>query len=78
MTEALDIVALVGSLRRDSYNRRLVHAIAPLARPGLRIEIAEIADLPLYNEDDEADRRAAKLRYSIEHCSSDPSSFLWG
>jgi chromate reductase len=63
MTKALDIVALVGSLRRDSYTRKLVRAMATLAPPGLQIEIAELADLPMYNQDDENDPPAAVLRF---------------
>ncbi|HVW68672.1 MAG TPA: NAD(P)H-dependent oxidoreductase [Steroidobacteraceae bacterium] len=54
MTEKLDVVALIGSLRRGSYTRQFVHALIKLAEPTrLRIEIVEIGGLPLYNQDDE-------------------------
>jgi chromate reductase, NAD(P)H dehydrogenase (quinone) len=55
MSESLDVVAIVGSLRRESYTRRLAEALAVLAAPSMRIEIVGIGDLSLYNQDDEAD-----------------------
>ncbi|HEY3785082.1 MAG TPA: NAD(P)H-dependent oxidoreductase [Steroidobacteraceae bacterium] len=51
MAESLDIVAVVGSLRRESFTRRLVQALAAMAPASLRIEIVGIGDLPLYNQD---------------------------
>ena len=46
---------VVGSLRRGSLNRRMAHAIAALAGYRLDCRIVEIGDLPLYNQDDDAD-----------------------
>ncbi|MDB6083299.1 MAG: phosphodiesterase [Gammaproteobacteria bacterium] len=54
MTEKLDVVAVVGSLRRESLTLSFVKALQPLTPPSMRIEVARIADLPLYNSDDEA------------------------
>jgi chromate reductase len=53
MNNPLDVAAIVGSLRRESYTRRLVEALAKLAVPSVRIEIVGIGDLPFYNQDDE-------------------------
>ena len=53
MKNPIEVAAIVGSLRRESYNRRLTEALAKLAAPSMRIEIVRIADLSLYNEDDE-------------------------
>ena len=58
-TSPLDVVAIVGSLRRASYTRALVNAFTPIAPPSLKIEIVGIGELPLYNEDLEADPPAA-------------------
>lgn len=55
METQLRVVALVGSLRRESYTRRIVHALKDLAPATMSIEIAPIGSLPLYNEDDETD-----------------------
>ena len=49
------IAVLVGSLRKDSYTRRVAHSLIELAPPGLALSIVELRDLPLYNEDDETD-----------------------
>jgi len=46
-----NVAVLVGSLRKESLNRKMAHALAGLAAPGLKLEIVEIGDLPLYNED---------------------------
>jgi chromate reductase, NAD(P)H dehydrogenase (quinone) len=53
MNNPLDVAAIVGSLRRDSYTRRLTEALARLAGESMRIEIVEIRDLTFYNQDDE-------------------------
>jgi chromate reductase len=55
------IAVLVGSLRRDSFNRQLAQAIAGLAPQGLEFVQARIDDLPLYNQDDDA-RQAEPVR----------------
>ena len=47
------IVAIAGSLRKGSYNRSLLFNIGELLPEGVAIEIQPIADVPLFNEDDE-------------------------
>jgi len=52
MTTSLNVLGLCGSLRQASYNLaalRAAQALAPGA--GMQIDIADISDLPLYNED---------------------------
>jgi chromate reductase, NAD(P)H dehydrogenase (quinone) len=46
-----NIVGIVGSLRKGSYNRALMNAFIKQAPAGVTISIAEIDDLPLFNED---------------------------
>jgi chromate reductase len=48
------IAVVVGSLRKDSFNRKLAHAIAKLAPPEFSFVHLDIGDLPLYNQDDDA------------------------
>jgi chromate reductase, NAD(P)H dehydrogenase (quinone) len=48
------IAVVVGSLRRDSFNRKLATAIAKLAPPEFSFKQVRIDDLPLYNQDDDA------------------------
>jgi len=47
------ILVIVGSLRRDSFNRKLAQALIKLAPAGFDFSFAEIGDLPLYNQDDD-------------------------
>ncbi|MCB1622973.1 MAG: NAD(P)H-dependent oxidoreductase [Pseudomonadales bacterium] len=47
------IVVLVGSLRKESFNQRLADAIARLAPPEFTFSPLEIGDLPLYDQDDD-------------------------
>ena len=51
MSTPRDVAVLVGSLRKESYNRKLALALAQLAPPELKLDIVEIGQLPLYNED---------------------------
>jgi chromate reductase len=56
------IVVVVGSLRRDSLNRKLASAIVKLAPPEFSFEQLQIGDLPLYNQDDDANQAAPVKR----------------
>jgi chromate reductase len=49
------IAVLVGSLRKDSYTRKVARTLMLLAPPTLEMEIVEIGQLPLYNQDDDTD-----------------------
>jgi chromate reductase len=60
------IAVVVGSLRRDSLNRKLAHAIAKLAPAELSFEHLRIDDLPLYNQDDDAHQPAPVQRLKAE------------
>ncbi|MGY8525231.1 NADPH-dependent FMN reductase [Paracidovorax citrulli] len=58
MSTPRDVAVLVGSLRKESYNRKLALALARIAPPQLKLDIVEIGALPLYNEDVEANAPA--------------------
>jgi chromate reductase len=49
-----DIVVIVGSIRKESLNRKLAHAMIGLAPDGLKLEIVPIAQLQMFNQDLEA------------------------
>jgi chromate reductase len=53
MPKTVDVIALVGSLRRESYNRTLVRALQGVAPPSMTISIVEIDQLSFYNQDQE-------------------------
>jgi len=54
MSGTRDVAVFVGSLRKDSFNRKVASALPALAPPSLKLEIVEIGQLPLYNQDDDA------------------------
>lgn len=45
------VAVLVGSLARESLNRRVAHAMACMAAPSMDFRFIEIGDLPIYNPD---------------------------
>ena len=57
---------IVGSLRRDSFNRRLANAIVKLAPPEFSFKQVQIGDLPLYNQDDDANQSQPVKRLKAE------------
>ena len=56
------IAVLVGSLRRDSFNRKLASAVVKLAPAEFIFEQVQIGDLPLYDQDDDANPAASVRR----------------
>jgi chromate reductase len=61
--DAFRVGYLVGSLARDSINRKLATALAKLAPPELALEEIPIRDLPLYSYDYDADYPDVARRY---------------
>ena len=51
MDTVRDVAVLVGSLRKDSLNRKMAHALAEVAPASLKLEIVEIGNLALYNQE---------------------------
>ena|SRR3989338_3868451 len=49
----MNILAISGSLRKDSFNTALLRALQSLALADMHIEIADIGNLPLFNQDSE-------------------------
>ncbi len=47
------IAVIVGSLRKQSFNRKMAKALMSSAPASLSCEIVEIGQLPLYNQDDD-------------------------
>lgn len=66
----LKIGVIAGSLRRDSFNRKLAAALAKLAPPDVSFHVIEIGDLPLYNQDDDAAQAPQVKRLKAEIAAS--------
>jgi len=60
------IAVITGSLRKDSFNLKLATAIAKLAPAEFNFRHIEIGDLPLYNQDDDANPTEAVKRLKAE------------
>ena len=49
----MNLLAITGALRKDSYNTQLLRAVKELAPPEMAIEIAALHGVPLYDGDEE-------------------------
>lgn len=62
----LNIAVIVGSLRKDSFNRQLATGLARLALQDVKFNPLRIDDLPLYNQDDDGQQAASVVRLKGE------------
>lgn len=60
------IAVIVGSLRKDSINRKLANAVIKLAPSDFSFKQIEIGDLPLYDQDDDGHQAPAVKRLKEE------------
>lgn len=65
------IIVIVGSLRKESYNRKLMLALDKLEHPTLQFNIFKIDDIPLFNQDLEANLPQAVVKLKDEILSAD-------
>lgn len=70
------IAVVVGSLRRDSFNRKLADAIVKLASPEFSFKQVQIGNLPLYNQDDDANQAESVKRLKSEIKASEGLLFV--
>jgi chromate reductase, NAD(P)H dehydrogenase (quinone) len=71
-----NVAVLVGSLRKESFNRKMANAVIGMAPPSLALEIIEIRNLPLYNQDDDADPPAASAAFKARIQQADAALFV--
>jgi chromate reductase len=71
------IAIVVGSLRKESFNRRVAQSLCALAER-LDCDIVEIGDLPLYNQDYDAlpEQPAQYTRFREEISAADGVLFV--
>jgi chromate reductase len=70
------VAVLVGSLRRESINRKFALALSRLAAPKLDLAPVELGELPMYNDDLWSDPPAAVLRFKDEIRQADAVLFV--
>ena len=51
MSTTRNVAVIVGSLRKESFNRKVAEALIAIAPPSLKLTIIEIADLPHFSQD---------------------------
>lgn len=57
----ITVALVIGSLRRDSFNRKFAEALTRLAPADVRFAWPDIGNLPLYNQDDDGDPPASAV-----------------
>jgi chromate reductase len=63
MIEPLHVLAIAGSLRRDSYNRAALGAASRLAPSGVSVDLFDIGAIPLFNQDHEKEMPAEVVEF---------------
>jgi chromate reductase len=76
MDKIRDVAVIVGSLRKESINRKLAHALAELAPAGLKLTIVEIGHLPIYNQDGDETPPAAWTEFRERIRAADAVLFV--
>ena len=60
MTKIIHLAGISGSLRKASFNTMLLKAVAELLPESVSLEILSIADIPVYNGDQDIPDRASR------------------
>jgi chromate reductase len=76
MDRSHDVAVFVGSLRRDSFSKKMAKALSEGAPPALKLSSVEIGDLPLYSEDLEAHAPESWLAFRRRVKSADAVLFV--
>jgi NAD(P)H-dependent FMN reductase/ketosteroid isomerase-like protein len=75
-SRAASIAVIVGSLRKDSFSRKVAQALIARAPAPLACHIVEIGDLPIYNEDLDAKPPASWTRFRAQIGAADAILFV--
>ena len=70
------IAIVVGSLRKDSINRKIAKSLCAMAHERLDCDIVPIDDLPLYNQDSDANPPEQYVRFRQEIAKTDGVLFV--
>ena len=70
------IAILVGSLRKDSFNRKVAQSLCALAGERLNCDIVDIGNLPLYNQESDDDPPPEYVAFRDEVSRADGVLFV--
>lgn len=76
MDSTYNVAVIVGSIRKDSINRKVATALAELAPAGLKLGIVEIGLLPLYNPDHDGEPPAETTAFRDRIRAADAVLFV--
>ena len=76
MATTRTVAILLGSLRKDSINRKVANALKELAPTSLKLDVVEIGSLPLYNQDLDASPPAEWVAFRNRVLSFDALLFV--
>ena len=71
----MKVAAIVGSIRKDSYNLKLAKHIQKRYADKFEVEILDLAPLPMYNQDNELDPQQEVLDFKAKVKEAD--AVLW-
>ncbi len=74
--DQLKIAVAVGSLRKDSINRKLAQALEKLLPSNVSFTYLSIGDLPLYNQDDDANPHATVVKLKADIAAANGLLFV--
>ena len=76
MTSTTRVAVVVGSLRKESLNRKLALALKGMAPASLALDLVEIGQLPLYNQDDDSSPPPASAAFKARIAESNAVLFV--
>ena len=74
---AKNIGVLVGSLRKESYSRKIAKVLASLFPEDCNVSFVEIADLPLYDQDYDDEARVPESYTGFRNTMSSIDAVLF-
>jgi chromate reductase, NAD(P)H dehydrogenase (quinone) len=76
MAKVKNVSVIIGSLRKESLNRKIANALIEIALPHLRLNVVEIGGLPLYNQDVDVDPPKTWIDFRKQIGTSDAVLFV--
>ncbi len=70
-----DVVVIVGSLRKESFTRKLAKAVVAMAPASLKFRFVEIGNLPFFNQDNENNDTEVVARFKADIKKADAVLF---
>jgi chromate reductase len=72
----LNVAVLVGSLRKESFNRKIAHVLSEVAPAELDLTIIPIGELAFFNQDLEATPPSSWETFRAQICAADAVLFV--